>query len=283
MRIIKKLCYLVVAITVSATIASCSKKDNPFIPEDPLTAEQILSSTPWVTTHVKDSSGTEIPLDDPRLNGFVGFVYFRSDASFALYGADKILKALGKYSIDAEGKKMDMKNLGPDGSEIINHMINFTQLDQDGLVYTITPDPVAAPDVFYLISLKRTVEAEPANGQYVLASKVWKTTGAKDEDGNDVALDDPKVADLVEYSFYKANGDFTIFGFNDVLKISGKWALSADGKNAVLNGAIVDTGIAFKRDVQVMTLNNDEFTYKIFTNNGTFNIINTPVDKTEPK
>ncbi|WP_407481757.1 DUF4822 domain-containing protein [Elizabethkingia meningoseptica] len=279
----KKL-FLVWAAVLAMVVISCSR-DNDNNTEIPLTPSQILASTPWETTGAKDRNGNNVDLNDPRVNGFVGWAYFRADGNFAIYGLNDVLRSLGTWTVDPQGKTRNIKVLNPDGRVLVDRDVEILELNKNIFTYRIHSDS-SDPANYYDIIHTRTSHTEPANGQVTLASTPWETTGAKDNAGNSVALNDPRVAGFVGYSYFKANGQFTIFGLDDVLRSSGAWTLSADGKVRNLNGTVAATGAPFNRDVEVLVLTNAEFTYRIVpdaTNPSVFyDIIHTKVNHMEP-
>lgn len=114
----------------------------------------------------------------------------------------------------------------------------------------------------------------------VLSSTPWETTGAKDKNGNNVALTDASVAGYVGYSYFKANGTFKIFGLNDILRSEGTWSISPDGKKRTL------TTPTFTRVVDILLLNETTFTYRITPDAANpavfYDIIHTKVNHKEP-
>ncbi|MCL1671065.1 DUF4822 domain-containing protein [Elizabethkingia ursingii] len=280
----KKL-FLVWAAALAMVLISCSR-DNDNNTEIPLTPSQTLASTPWETTGANDRNGNNVALNDPRVNGFVGWAYFRADGNFTIYGLNDVLRSLGTWTVDAQGKTRNIKVLNPDGRVLVDRDVEILELNKDIFTYRIHSDS-SDPTNYYDIIHTRTSHAEPANGQVILASTPWETTGAKDNAGNSVALNDPRVAGFVGYSYFKGNGQFTIFGLDDVLRSSGAWTLSADGKVRNLNGTVAATGAPFNRDVEVLVLTSTEFTYRIVpdTNNPSifYDIIHTKVNHMEPR
>ncbi|REC76014.1 DUF4822 domain-containing protein [Chryseobacterium rhizosphaerae] len=146
----------------------------------------------------------------------------------------------------------------------------------------------ADPSLYYDIIHTRTSHAEPGNGQLTLASTPWETTGAKDKDGNNVALTNASVAGYVGYSYFRANGTFKIVGLDDVFRSQGKWSISADGKKRTLIGINPATGaVTFTRVVDILTLNETTFTYRIIPDAANpavfYDIIHTKVTHSEPQ
>lgn len=279
MNTLKKLCYLSAAILLSAPFVACSSDDNEIIIEQQ-TPSQVLSSTPWQTTGAKDKNGANVALTDASVAGYVGFAYFKADGNFAIYNLTDVLRSRGTWSVDAQGKTRTIASLNPDGTTIFTRDVEILVLNRNEFTYRIRPN-AADPSIYYDIIHTRTQHAEPKNGQLTLASTPWKTTGAKDKSGADVALDNATVAGYVGYSYFKANGTFKIFGLNDVLRSEGTWSISPDGKTRTL------TTPTFTRVVDILVLNETTFTYRI-TPNATqpavfYDIIHTKDSHKEPQ
>lgn len=286
MNTLKKLCYLCAAMLLTASFVSCSDNDDEIIIEQQ-TPSQVLSSTPWETTGAKDKNGNNIALTDASVAGYVGFAYFKTDGKFAIYGLDDILRSRGTWSVDAQGKKRTIAALNPDGSTIFTRDVDILVLNKNEFTYRIYPSS-ADPSLYYDIIHTRTSHAEPGNGQLTLASTPWETTGAKDKDGNNVALTNASVAGYVGYSYFRANGTFKIVGLDDVFRSQGKWSISADGKKRTLIGINPATGaVTFTRVVDILTLNETTFTYRIIPDAANpavfYDIIHTKVTHSEPQ
>jgi hypothetical protein len=271
---------------LTASFVSCSDNDDEIIIEQQ-TPSQVLSSTPWETTGAKDKNGNNIALTDASVAGYVGFAYFKADGKFAIYGLDDILRSRGTWSVDAQGKKRTIAALNPDGSTIFTRDVDILVLNKNEFTYRIYPSS-ADPSLYYDIIHTRTSHAEPGNGQLTLASTPWETTGAKDKDGNNVALTNASVAGYVGYSYFRANGTFKIVGLDDVFRSQGKWSISADGKNRTLIGINPATGaVTFTRVVDILTLNETTFTYRIIPDAANpavfYDIIHTKVTHSEPQ
>lgn len=286
MNTLKKLCYLCAAMLLTASFVSCSDNDDEIIIEQQ-TPSQVLSSTPWETTGAKDKNGNNIALTDASVAGYVGFAYFKADGKFVIYGLDDILRSRGTWSVDAQGKKRTIAALNPDDSTIFTRDVDILVLNKNEFTYRIYPSS-ADPSLYYDIIHTRTSHAEPGNGQLTLASTPWETTGAKDKDGNNVALTNASVAGYVGYSYFRANGTFKIVGLDDVFRSQGKWSISADGKKRTLIGINPATGaVTFTRVVDILTLNETTFTYRIIPDAANpavfYDIIHTKVTHSEPQ
>ncbi|MEF9477778.1 DUF4822 domain-containing protein [Chryseobacterium sp. 1B4] len=278
MNTLKKLCYLSAAVLLTASFVSCSGDDHEISIEQQ-TPSQVLSSTPWETTGAKDKNGNNVALTDASVAGYVGFAYFRAGGKFAIYNLTDVLRSMGTWSVDAQGKTRTIAALNPDGTTIFTRDVEILVLNRNEFTYRIHPNS-SDPSLYYDIIHTRTSHAEPANGQLTLASTPWETTGAKDKSGNNVALSDASVAGYVGYSYFKANGTFRIFGLNDVVRSEGTWSISPDGKKRTL------TTPTFTRVVDILVLNETTFTYRITpdaTNPSVFyDIIHTKVNHKEP-
>ncbi|WP_165571973.1 DUF4822 domain-containing protein [Chryseobacterium vrystaatense] len=284
MNPLKKLCYLMTAMILSVAFVSCSDNDDDVIIEQ-ITPSQMLSSTPWETTGAKDKNGQAVDLNNPSVNGFVGFAYFKADGNFVIYGLNDVLRSRGTWSVDPQGKTRTITALNPDGTSIFSRVVDILVLNKNEFTYRIYTNP-SDPSVYYDIIHTRTPHAEPANGQLTLASTPWETTGAKDSSGNPVPLADANVANYVGYSYFKANGTFTIYGLNNVLRSQGTWSVSPDGKKRTITALDSNGNVIFTRTVDILTLNPSEFTYRITPDAGNpsvyYDIIHTKVDHKEP-
>lgn len=283
MNTLKKLFYLFAAVFFSAAFVSCS--DNDEIITEQLTPSQTLSSTPWETTGAKDRNGQSVDLNNASVNGYVGFAYFKGDGSFVIYGLNDAIRSRGTWSVDALGTKRTITALNPDGTTIFTRDVEILVLNRNEFTYRIRPN-AADQSIYYDIIHTRTPHAEPANGQLTLASTPWETTGAKNSSGQPVALSDASVAGFVGYSYFKANGTYTIYGLNNVLRSKGTWSISADGKKRTIT-ALDDAGnVLFTRIVDILTLNSNEFTYRITPDAANpsvyYDIIHTKVNHLEP-
>ncbi|MGE8554005.1 MAG: DUF4822 domain-containing protein [Chryseobacterium jejuense] len=261
MNTLKKLCYLSAAILLSAPFVSCSSDDNEIVIEQQ-TPSQVLASTPWETTGAKDKNGANVALTDTNVAGYVGFAYFKADGNFAIYSLTDVLRSRGTWSVDAQGKTRTIAALNPDGTTIFKRDVEILVLNRNEFTYRIRPN-AADQSIYYDIIHTRTPHAEPKNGQLTLASTPWKTTGAKNNSGSDVALDNASVAGYVGYSYFKANGTFKIFGLNDVLRSQGTWTISPDGKTRTLVALDASGNVLFTRTVEILVLNETTFTYRI--------------------
>lgn len=283
MNILKKLGSLFTAVLMFTAFVSCSDIDD-MIPE-PLTPSQVLSSTPWETIGARDNNGNPVSLTDVNVSGFVGFAYFKTDGNFAIYNLNDALRSRGTWSVDPEGKTRTITALNPDGTSIFSRVVDILVLNANEFTYRIRTNP-SDPSVYYDIIHTKTAHAEPANGQLTLASTPWETTGAKDQNGNSVALTDASVAGFVGYSYFKANGTFTIYGLNNILRSQGTWSISPDGKKRTITALDANGNVLFTRIVDILTLNNSEFTYRIAPNTGNpsvyYDIIHTKVVHQEP-
>ncbi len=120
----------------------------------------------------------------------------------------------------------------------------------------------------------------------VLSSTPWETTGAKDKNGNSVALMDASVSGYVGFAYFKADGKFAIYGLNDVLRSRGTWSVDAQGKTRTIAALNPDGTTIFTRDVEILVLNKNEFTYRIRPNSADpsvyYDIIHTRTSHAEP-
>ncbi|MBV8326368.1 DUF4822 domain-containing protein [Chryseobacterium sp.] len=285
MTTLKKLCYLFALMLISASFVSCSNNDDEIVTGQQ-TPSQVLSSTPWETTGAKDKNGNAVALTDASVNGYVGFAYFKTNGSFVIYGLDDILRSRGTWSVDPLGKTRTIAALNPDGTAIFTRDVEILVLNKNEFTYRIRPN-AADQSVYYDIIHTRTSHAEPGNGQLTLASTPWETTGAKDKDGNNVALTNASVAGYVGYSYFRANGTFKIVSLDDTPRSQGKWSISPDGKKRTLIGLDASGNVTFTRITEILILNETTFTYRITPDTANpavfYDIIHTKVTHKEPQ
>lgn len=284
MKTFKKLLYLFSALLLVISFVSCSNNDDEIIVEQP-TPSQLLSSTPWETTAAKDKNGNSVALSDASVSGFVGFSYFKTDGTFAIYGLNDVLRSRGTWSVSADGKTRTITALNPDGTTIFSRVVNILVLNKDTFTYRIHTN-TSDLSVYYDIIHTKVNHAEPNLAQLLLASTPWETTAAKDKNGNPVALTDASVSGFVGFSYFKANGTFKIYSLTDTLRSQGNWSISADGKKRTITALDANGNVLFTRVVDILVLNSAEFTYRITPDTNTpavfYDIIHTKVNHLEP-
>lgn len=120
----------------------------------------------------------------------------------------------------------------------------------------------------------------------LLSSTPWETTGAKDKNGSTVALTDASVAGYVGFAYFKTDGNFAIYGLNDILRSRGTWSVDLIGKTRRITSLNPDGTTIFSRDVEILVLNRNEFTYRIRPNSSDpsiyYDIIHTKTTHPEP-
>ncbi|HEK2815373.1 TPA: DUF4822 domain-containing protein [Proteus mirabilis] len=98
----------------------------------------------------------------------------------------------------------------------------------------------------------------------VMVEKVWVTTQAIDEKGNKVDANNPQVSNYFGLAEYYPNGTFIMFTPEGKQKMQGDWSMSNDGKTRTLVAKDAQGKTLFTRDVENITINNDEYTYRIY-------------------
>ena len=130
------------------------------------------------------------------------------------------------------------------------------------------------------------IVVEQQTPSQVLSSTPWETTGAKDKNGNNVALADASVAGYVGFAYFKADGKFAIYSLTDVLRSRGTWSVDPQGKTRTIAALNPDGSTIFTRDVEILVLNKNEFTYRIRPNAADpsvyYDIIHTKTSHAEP-
>jgi len=284
MNILKKLSSFFAALLLAVSFLSCSDDNDSAAPEV-MTPSQILSATPWETTGAKDKNGNAVALTDASVNGFVGYSYFKQNGTFAIYGLNDVLRSRGTWSVSADGKTRTLTALNPDGTTIFTRVVDILVLNNNEFIYRIHPNAGDA-SVYYDIIHTKTGHSEPNPAQLLLASTPWETTGAKDKDGNPVTLTDAAVNGFVGYSYFKANGTFTIYGLNDIIRSHGNWSVSPDGKKRTITALDANGNVLFTRMVDILILTGNEFTYRITPDANSpavfYDIIHTKTSHLEP-
>lgn len=129
-------------------------------------------------------------------------------------------------------------------------------------------------------------ESVTQNPSQVLSATAWQTTGAVDQDGNNVALTDDTATNYVGYAYFKDGGEFTMYTLDDEPKMHGDWTVSEDGKTRHIVAKDDAGKTLFERESEITALTGDEFTYRSYPEEGNqdlyVDIIHTPTDHEEP-
>ncbi|SKC81668.1 DUF4822 domain-containing protein [Krasilnikoviella flava] len=129
-------------------------------------------------------------------------------------------------------------------------------------------------------------EAATRTPSDVLASTAWETTGATDASGEEVALDDEDVRDFVGWAYFAADGTFTMYDLDDGPKMQGDWTVTEDGTTRHIVAKDDAGEVLFERDSDIVTLTDEEFTYRVFPDpedtEAYVDIVHTPTDHEEP-
>lgn len=120
----------------------------------------------------------------------------------------------------------------------------------------------------------------------VLASTAWETTGAVDQEGKDVPLTDEDVSTFVGWAYFDADGTFSMYNLDDTPKMQGDWTVTEDGQTRHIVAKDDAGEVMFERDSDIVTLTEDEFTYRVLPDENDqsvyLDIVHTPTDHTEP-
>ncbi|NYI78469.1 DUF4822 domain-containing protein [Nocardioides panzhihuensis] len=129
-------------------------------------------------------------------------------------------------------------------------------------------------------------ESTLATPSDVLASTAWETTGAVDQDGKDVPLTDEEVSTFVGWAYFDADGTFSMYNLDDTPKMQGDWTVTEDGQTRHIVAKDGAGEVMFERDSDIVTLTEDEFTYRVFPDENDksvyLDIVHTPTDHAEP-
>ncbi|MGC5027721.1 DUF4822 domain-containing protein [Tsukamurella sp. DT100] len=121
----------------------------------------------------------------------------------------------------------------------------------------------------------------------ILASTAWETTAAKDAKGAKVALTDKNVKNYVGWAYFKKDGTFTLYNLDDSAKGKGDWTVSPDGKTRTIVAKNADGSVQYKRTVEIVTLTEKEFTYRVYPEASNkavyYDIVHTATKHAEPR
>lgn len=120
-----------------------------------------------------------------------------------------------------------------------------------------------------------------------LSNHVWITTEVSDQTGRVLNNNTQPASDYVGYAYYKTDGTFRIVDFNDRPRIFGTWELTDNNTKRLLRVYNTENTIAYERSVDIITLRNNLFTYRIVPNADNssvfYNVAHRPVtDHPEP-
>lgn len=118
------------------------------------------------------------------------------------------------------------------------------------------------------IQTQSVIQAQKELNDYekIMIEKVWVTTDAIDEKGNKTNADNAQVSNYFGLAEYYPNGTFIMFTPEGKQKIQGDWSISDDGKIRTLVAKDTEGKTLFTRDVENITIKNDEYTYRIYPN-----------------
>ncbi|WP_336081977.1 DUF4822 domain-containing protein [Nocardia sp. SSK8] len=127
---------------------------------------------------------------------------------------------------------------------------------------------------------------QPGTPAATLSATAWETTSATDASGAVVALDDDAVENYVGYAYYEPDGTFTMYTLEDTPKMQGDWTVSEDGKTRTLVAKNDAGEEQSRRDVDIVTLTEQEFTYRVYPDPDDttvyYDIVHTPTTHQKP-
>ncbi|MEU8894576.1 DUF4822 domain-containing protein [Nocardia sp. NPDC048505] len=158
--------------------------------------------------------------------------------------------------------------------------------DDDGGDASATSTTVASATSSAASSTAGATSVAPGTPAATLAATAWETTSAKDAQGGAVPLDDDNVKNYVGYAYYKTDGTFTMYNLDDSPKMQGDWTVSPDGKTRTLVVKNAAGEEQARRDVEIVTLTDQDFTYRVYPDAADkavyFDIVHTPTEHREP-
>ncbi|WP_433567057.1 DUF4822 domain-containing protein [Nocardia sp. CA-151230] len=145
-------------------------------------------------------------------------------------------------------------------------------------------DSTSAPTSSMIAATSAAVA--PGSPSAVLASTAWETTSAKDAQGISVPLTDGNVKNYVGFAYFETDGTFTMVNLDNTPKMHGDWSVSPDGKTRTIVPKNDAGQEQFRRDVDIVTLTDKEFTYRVYADAANkavyYDIIHTPTTHPEP-
>ncbi|WP_415326079.1 DUF4822 domain-containing protein [Chryseobacterium sp. MMS23-Vi53] len=134
MRILQIALFLVLSLSaLTGIVVSCSH-NTEYVSET--TPSQVLASTKWKTTVVKDANGNDVTSQNM---GFVGNAEYKMDGTYAITNFDGTVRSIGDWSITPDGKRRILvgKNLNGSGEIIFTRIVDIITLTPKSFVYAI--------------------------------------------------------------------------------------------------------------------------------------------------
>lgn len=132
--------------------------------------------------------------------------------------------------------------------------------------FSLLPRRVQHHRLIFRLKVLSKLKKELNDYEKVMIEKVWVTTDAIDEKGNKTTADNAQVSNYFGLAEYYPNGTFIMFTPEGKQKMQGDWSMSDDGKIRTLVAKDTEGKTLFTRDVENITINNDEYTYRIYPN-----------------
>lgn len=115
----------------------------------------------------------------------------------------------------------------------------------------------------------------------LMVNKIWITTDAIDNKGESISPSDSRVNSFFGIAQYSKDGTFTLLTPQGAFKLSGDWSINNDGLTRTLVAKDKEGKILFTRDVQNVTLTEQEYTYRIYPDSSDktvyFDIVHKPL------
>lgn len=129
-------------------------------------------------------------------------------------------------------------------------------------------------------------EQAGATPSQILSSTAWKTTGAVDQNGTKLPLDDKNVTNYVGFAYFHPDGTFEMFTLDDAPKMHGDWTVSPDGKTRTIVAKDAAGTVQFTRESQITELTGSTFTYRTYPDEKNksvyIDIVHTPTTHPQP-
>jgi len=170
------------------------------------------------------------------------------------------------------------------GDVLFTRVFDVTVLNQNEFTYRVPGENGTYVDIIHT----PTNHPEPTLKALttIFTSTPWLTTDATDENGNKVPLTDPRASNFVGYAYFRIDGTFNMYNLDNSPKMQGDWSFAYNAQGTLQRTIIAKNNngdVLFTRVFDVTVLNQNEFTYRVPGENGTYvDIIHTPTNHPQP-
>lgn len=145
------------AAATSSSVATTAPSPISVVPGTP---SATLASTAWETTSAVDARGMKLPLTDKNVTNYVGFAYFKTNGTFAMYTLEDKPKMHGTWTVSTDGKTRTITAVDDQGKVLFTRQSPIVTLTDKEFTYRTFPDPVN-PKVYVDIIHTPTQHRQP--------------------------------------------------------------------------------------------------------------------------